>query len=951
MTFSWPFGLILVVPLLLAYWWARIPARALTPLRVLTLLALLLAIGGLSLRLPSRQGCVVVVADRSLSMPDGSLAQQKEIVELLSRTMGPDDELAVVSFGQRVRVEQPPERARFGGFTHDVGNEASNLGEAVDRAVSLISRGRPGRVLVLSDGKATGSDVAPAVSRAAAARISIDFRTMQRTGTGDLAIEQIDAPSSVAAAEAFMISTWVNSPRPQKIVYELFHESTLLTSGEMGVAEGRNRIMFRDKAGDGGARAYELKIRPATDSTNDPVPENNQARFIIGVRGAKPLLCLGPQESSLPVLLSAGGLNVERKTPDQFHWTLPELAKYSSVLIEDVPADSIGPISLETLSAWVTEAGGGLFTTGGRNSYGSGGYFKSQLEPILPVSMEMRKEQRKLSLAIVVALDRSGSMAMTVPGGRTKMDLANVATVEVLNQLSGVDQFGCLAVDSMAHEIVPLSDIDARPAMEAQILAIDSMGGGIFVYEALEKAAAMVAPATSGTKHIILFADAADSEEPGDYQALLAKCVKAGITVSVIGLGTEHDSDAELLKDVARRGGGQCQFTEDPHELPRLFAQDTFLISRSTFIGDPTPIRTTASMKVLTPHPWGELPQVGGYNLCYLRPGANLAVITEDEYEAPLVASWQAGTGRVLSYTGQADGEFTGAIGKWSQSGEFFSSLARWVATQDQGLGPDLLLTQDLQSGHSIVQLHLDSERKVTPFTTLPQITVLRGKDGQSPQSERLPLNWTSADVLSAEVPLYGGETLITSLELTGIGQTTLPPVCLPYSAEFALRPAGEGQQILERMARSTGGMERVNLGSIWSDLPKAPRSISLAPWLLLCAVPLMLLEILHRRTGWLALPRGRFSFRRKETVPSRSTSPQSEIAASRSASTPVPIPGVQAPSGSAVPATGSTSAPSPVAPSPAPSSVVPTAAEPDRKDVGDALSQARNRAARRTQR
>ena len=114
---------------------------------------------------------------------------------------------------------------------------------------------------------------------------------------------------------------------------------------------------------------------------------------------------------------------------------------------------------MQNLAAWVAQSGGGLMLTGGRDSYGPGGYYKSPLEPILPVSMELRREHRKLSLAIVVALDRSGSMAMPVPGGRPKIELADLATAEVLNMLGPMDQFGCIAVDSIPHEIVPLSDV------------------------------------------------------------------------------------------------------------------------------------------------------------------------------------------------------------------------------------------------------------------------------------------------------------------------------------------------------------------------------------------------------------------------------------------------------------------------------------------------------------
>ena len=232
---------------------------------------------------------------------------------------------------------------------------------------------------------------------------------------------------------------------------------------------------------------------------------------------------------------------------------------------------------MTNLAAWVSQSGGGLMLTGGKDSYGPGGYYKSPLAPIMPVSMELRREHRKLSLAIVVALDRSGSMACPVPGGRAKIDLADLATAEVVNMLGPTDQFGCLAVDSIPHEIVPLSDVVDKGAMRSKILRIDSAGGGIFIYEALAAAAQMILPAKSGTKHIILFSDAADAEEPGDYKPLVAKCVKAGITISVVGLGTEKDCDAELLKDIARRGGGQCMFTNVAQELPRLFAQDTFL--------------------------------------------------------------------------------------------------------------------------------------------------------------------------------------------------------------------------------------------------------------------------------------------------------------------------------------------------------------------------------------
>src|SRR5262245_20530384 len=217
-------------------------------------------------------------------------------------------------------------------------------------------------------------------------------------------------------------------------------------------------------------------------------------------------------------------MEVVAQTPAQTRWSLEELAQYSAVLIENVTANQIGSGGMELVASRVENTGNGLLMTGGQKSYGPGGYFKSPLERVMPVSMEMRREHRKLQLAIVVALDRSGSMAMPAGGGRTKMDLADLGTVQVLDLLSPMDEFGVIAVDSSPHEIVALDTVEKNSGARGKILAIDSLGGGIFIYEALVAAARMVSSAKAGTKHIILFADAADSEEPGDYIRLIESC-------------------------------------------------------------------------------------------------------------------------------------------------------------------------------------------------------------------------------------------------------------------------------------------------------------------------------------------------------------------------------------------------------------------------------------------
>ncbi len=457
-----------------------------------------------------------------------------------------------------------------------------------------------------------------------------------------------------------------------------------------------------------------------------------------------------------------------------------------------------------------------------------------------------QQEHRKLALAIVVAMDRSGSMAVPVGDGRTKMDLANLAAVQVLDMLTPMDEFGVVAVDSASHIIADLRPVGESKNVRDGILKVDSAGGGIFVFEALSTAAEMLLKAKSGTRHIILFADAADSEVPGKYQELLQQCEQAGITVSVIGLGKPTDQDADLLRDIAKRGNGQIFFTENAEELPRLFAQDTIIVARSMFLDEATPIQFTGGLVTLIGKQFTGLQSIGGYNLCYLRPKPNLAAVTTDEYQAPIVASWQAGSGRVLCYLGEADGQYAGAMASWKDAGDFFTSLARWTAGDAGNLPGKMLVTQEVKNGISRIRLHLDPERdeqgNAAPSPDeLPKVTTLRGVAGSRPASEKANMRWTSADTLEIEIPLHGNETTLSTVEVPNVGRATLAPVTLPYSPEFKPASSEEGQSALARLAQATGGRERIDLSGVWKDLPRRPRLIGLAPWLLCLSNHLML--------------------------------------------------------------------------------------------------------------
>ena len=885
-----PVFLLLLLPALAALPLARRGGRVRAALAGATLLALVLALARPVVRIPRRAGTVVVVADRSASLPPAERDAQKALLDAVAARRAGGEKLGVVAFGETAAVEQTPQPAAFSGFRAAPGAEASDLDAALDLALSLVPPRDPARILVLSDGRATGADPrAGAVRRAAARGVPVDVRAQTPPRAGDTAIVRVDAPLRLRPGEPLLATAWISSPTPQTLAYAFHRDRELVARGTRAVPAGLTPISFRDLPRPEGVSAYTIAVSPAgetpsTSSTSstpstllaDPVPENNAARFLVSREGAKPLLVVpASPESGLPALLRGAGVALETRMPAELDFSPAALAAWSGVLLENRRADDFGPVALANLSAWVRDAGGGLAMTGGRNAFGPGGWHKTAVEDILPVSLELRREHRKFPMAIAVALDRSGSMSMPVaggPGGRTKMDLADQATAEVLDMLADDDFFAVWAVDTSAHHVVPLRPAAEARGLRGKILAIESMGGGIDVEAALVAALRELRASDAPIRHLVVFADAADAENPGTYLDLARAAREAGITISVIGLGTDRDSDAAILQNLADAGGGICAFTENAGELPRLFAQDTMLVARDIMVTNPTLPRFTAALPQLSSRlPLSGAPAVGGYDLTYLRPEGTAAALTTDENEAPLLAFRPVGSGRTAVFTGEADGELAGPFARWDRAPEFHAALARFAAGASESAlaGPAFPLAIPTLTPTSLsIDLYpptlsspstsssSSSPSTLSTFSTPStfNLSVLRTSSSGRTETERIPLAWTAPDRLSASIPLRGGETVLPVLSDPASGAVrTLPAARLPYSPEYAPDPDGAGAALLDSLADLTGGQRLADPATVWSLLPRAPVPFELAPFLYLLSALLLLLDIFDRRTAFLS--------------------------------------------------------------------------------------------------
>lgn len=840
-----PIWLLLVLPLAIGFFLTPKPRSTAMNFGAMAAVLMIVAIAGVEIKLQSTRGTVVVVMDQSASVGVKGEAAVKEQLALIEKSRPEGWKLSVVAFAAEAEVvrEAEDEESRVVNFKSRL---HSNLAGALERVDEMLAPGTRARVVVLSDGIWSGVDPAGSVDQLAARGIAVDFRRVTPLSAYDVAVESLDAPLRVSPGELFRMTAWVKVPVSGKLSFQILRNGQLIGESERDCSAGRNRIEWYDRALTG-LNDYQLILKP--DAT-DAVAENNQARALVEVDAAKPVLFLSARgETAFVKALRQSGLQLIWRRPQEVKLTLTELARYSSVILENVSASELGQQAMSNLAAWVETQGGGLLLTGGKHTLGAGGFYHSPLDPILPVSLELRREHRKFSMAVAIVLDRSGSMTATTASGKQKIELAARATADVFDLLTDNDQMGVIAVDSAPHTIVEMNTVtNLTNADRNRMLSINSMGGGIYVYEGLLAGVKMLTDnAEAGARHIILFADAADAEQPGDFITLLGKCRLAGVTVSVIGLGKKTDCDAALLEEIARRGGGNIYFTENAEELPRIFAEDTMLMSRSSFVEEPTSVKMLPQSGMLSPTKWSDF-SVGGYNLCYLRPGAVAATRTGDELNAPLVAFWPKGLGRVICYTGEVNGKFTGGFGKYPQAGELLVTMARWANGADRLNQSEFAVTQTLERGAQVVRIHLDPERESLVFNEMPQLNLL-SENGAIAEKQTLNFRWDGADRLKLSVPLEDERTLLSTVSITGQGVLPLAPVCLPYSPEFAAEV--DGRRTLEQLARRSGGRELTDMTTVWDSLPVYPVRFKLLPWLLSAAVMIFLSGVFVRRTGW----------------------------------------------------------------------------------------------------
>lgn len=833
MSFDFPESFLLI-PLvgLIGWFWPRL--GLFKPLRVLIVLLVVTLLAGPHIQKQQNALDLIVLLDRSEStedLIDKGLPGWTDILE--KAKPGTKDTLRFVNFAAEIA------EAGIDGSSFTGSRKLTRTGLALSNLAAQLDGKKPTRVLLFTDGYST-EPLTEAAIQLKKRGVPLDFRLIRDETSKDARLARLAFPERVQVGEPFLISLLVRGNEDGKIPLILRRNGELLAETEVDVKDGLGTVEFTDRLSRVGGYEYDAEIRPEKDAH----PGNNKLnRWIEITGGPRMLLVTNYTDDPVAAVMADMDFDVQVVT-DSSQLKPGMLGGTRAVIFNNVPAHEIPNDFMKSLDFFVREQGGGFLMAGGKRSFGAGGYFQSEIDELLPISMELKSEHRKLSVALAIVLDTSGSMGVNVSGGKTKMDLANSGSVAAVNLLGAMDHVTVFAVDSEPTKVVGLTQVGPkREAINRSITKIGSGGGGIFVYTGLKAAWEELRKSKAGTRHIILFTDTQDTEEPGDYKKLLAEMTKNGATVSVIGLGTKGDVDSALCEDIAKLGNGRIFFSDRPMDIPQIFAQETVTIARSAFLEEKVGTLASGRWGEISPKTIDWLSAVGGYNLSYAREDAVVSLVSKDEYVAPLVAHARRGLGRTAAVSFPLGGDFSDEVRSWNGYGDFMQTMGRFLMGQETP--PGIAVKHKVQGTRLDLDLLYDVDEWGEKLSKVPPTVKIQ--DGAGGEIYELPWKRLAPGHFSLSRDLEEGSVVKGAIRV-GEHAIGFGLISVGSSVEWAFEP--ERLAELRQVSHQTNGRELLNLENAWLRPPYvAATSLSLPLGIFLLVM--VLLDALITRTGW----------------------------------------------------------------------------------------------------
>lgn len=737
------------------------------------------------------------------------------------------DAAGLIVFGADAQIEHAP--SAYGSLPRQLESELdggrSNLAGGMRLAKASFPADAARRVVLLSDGNQNLGDALAEARDLAASGIGIDVVPLAHGVQGDIVVERVTAPAGVRVGAAFDVQVLIDyrlppsnefRPAPTSEVagrLTIFRNasghSELVGEQDVTLKPGKQMFQFRQQLTEAAFYTYEARFLPA-QLKHDHYSQNNAATAFTHLQGKGRVLLIVNAENptefdGLAALLRKNELEVTVQPTSVLFTTLGELQDYDCVVLANVPRTTSSPTGsvaqftdeqINMLVKNVEQLGAGLVMLGGTDSFGAGDWTDTELEKALPVDLQVKNSKVVAVSALMLVVDKSGSMA------GQKLDLSKGAAVAAIKLLSPLDSIGVIAFDDGHDEVVTLQKIAGKAHQIRDRIMQIGPGGGTNMESAVKRGYDQLQRSKASVKHMIILTDGQTSGS--GYQKLASDMRKRDITTTTVAVGT--DAAKGLLQEISQRGGGKFYLATNPKVLPGIFTRETRRVAR------PLIYESEAAMPLIRNQQHemlagisGDLPPITGYVLTTLKENplveAPLLAPKPGSPNNTVLAAWTYGLGRTVAFTTDSGQRWAKDWNDSADKEKVFVQMVRWSMRPllDQG---DFAVNTLVRDGELEVQVQ--ALTKDGDFiNNLTMSGTITGDDNST--KGELALEQTGPGRYRGRAPLAQAGTYLLGIQ-PGPGMGVLRTgVNVPSSAEYrdvtsndelllslaALKPAG----------------------------------------------------------------------------------------------------------------------------------------------------------------
>lgn len=851
-----------VVPVLIYYHYrslADFPRRQMLVslcCRALIALLLILSLCGLTLLNPTRELFVIFAVDRSLSVSSEAGAEAAKFIDEALQHAGSHRaawmefaaEPGPVSEGaaRPTAPAQDSKRDPADGRNRDEPVSGTNLAAAIEAAAGAIPPQYVPQIVLFSDGNQTEGDAVKAALQAGVPLATVPLKTRPDP---EVQVSAVNVPAQVREGEPFNVEVVIDANHDDEGIVEVFRGAHKVIDQRQKLKQGENRFRFQQSISKERLAEYRVRIR---EVSQDTFLDNNAESGLVFTSG-KPRVLLIESDPKLAQqlvwALEQEEIEVDVRPPQGMPDNLSDLQNYELLVLSNVPATALSQHQMEIARTWVQDLGGGFMMLGGEQSFGLGGYYKTALEEILPVRSDFEKEKEKPSLAMVLVIDKSGSM------GGEKIELAKTAAKSAVELLGSSDKIGVLAFEGENYWVSDLQPAANKSRIVDDISRIEA-GGGTNMYPAMDEAHSALQGTVAKLKHVIILTDGISA--PGDFEGLAGTMATERITVSTVGVG--EGADTNLLEEIARIGQGRYYFTDDPAAVPQIFAKETVTASKSAIDEQPFVPQVVRSTQALAEIDFESAPFLLGYVMTRPKPTCEFILATEKG--DPLLVWWRYGLGMTVAFTSDAKSRWGAEWLTWPDFSKFWAQVVRQAMRKNEAKGVVVQVEKKGRAASIVVDAIDPAGRFLNQAET--ELTVIDPRLG----NKKLVLPQTAPGRYAADfaTPQPGSYHLELSQKQDGrVLFHQSRGLVVGYPDELRLRPTNE--ELLRTLCRVSGGTYSPAADQIFAETDRvAQRATPLWPYLVLAAALFLVLDVALRRIDF-SLPWQAWRRRRLERV------------------------------------------------------------------------------------